>query len=79
MFIEGPINGSDIRIIREMAGVDYIEKETDGILEYLDLSNANIVEGGDFYCFPENIYNHEMNVIAKTMSLEDLCFVNVNL
>ena len=32
LFIEGPINGSDIRIIREMAGVDYIEKETDGIL-----------------------------------------------
>ena len=54
-----------------MAGVDYIEKETDGILEYLDLSNANIVEGGDFYCFPENIYNHECysenNVIGRFM------------
>lgn len=71
LFIEGPINGSDIRVIREMAGVDYIEKETDGILEYLDLSNANIVEGGDFYCFPENIYNHECysenNVIGRFM------------
>ena len=26
--LEGDINGSDIRLIREMAGVNYIEKET---------------------------------------------------
>jgi len=54
LILEGMINGSDIRVIREMAGRDYIEKETNGILEYLDLSNVNIVEGGDAYCYPES-------------------------
>jgi len=53
LILEGDINGSDIRLIREMAGVDYREKETVGILEYLDLTNANIVEGGEIYCLPE--------------------------
>ena len=52
--LEGDINGSDIRLIREMAGVDYIEKETNGILEYLDLTNVNIVEGGEIYCYPDS-------------------------
>ena len=54
IILEGNINGSDIRLIREMAGVDYIEKETNGILEYLDLTNANIVEGGEIYCYPDS-------------------------
>ena len=52
--LEGDINGSDIRLIREMAGVNYIEKETNGVLEYLDLTNVNIVEGGEIYCYPDS-------------------------
>ena len=38
--IIGEINGTDLRMIREMAGRN---------LSVLDLSNAKIVEGGDFY------------------------------
>ena len=39
--IIGEINGTDLRMIREMAG---------GKLSVLDLSKAKIVEGGDYYC-----------------------------
>ena len=41
--IIGEINGTDWRMIREMAG------RTDGKLSVLDLSEAKIVKGGDYY------------------------------
>ena len=47
--IKGKINGTDIKFIREMAGVSVMGKETDGELAYLDLSEAQIVSGGDYY------------------------------
>ena len=47
--IIGNINGSDLRIIREMSGCDYYGYDTSGVLEKLDLSEARIVKGGDFY------------------------------
>ena len=47
--IVGKINGTDLRLIREMAGCDYDRKETDGKLSILDLSEAKIVAGGDAY------------------------------
>ena len=45
----GEINGTDLRMIREMAGRDYRGDVTDGNLSVLDLSEAKIVEGGDYY------------------------------
>ena len=47
--IIGEINGSDLWMIREMAGSDYRGDSTDGKLSVLDLSEAKIVEGGDYY------------------------------
>lgn len=47
--IIGEINGTDLRMIREMAGRDYRGNSTDGKLSVLDLSEAKIVEGGDCY------------------------------
>ena len=47
--IVGEVNGTDLRLIREMAGCDYDRKETDGKLSILDLSEAKIVAGGDAY------------------------------
>ena len=44
--VSGDINGDDVRFIREMAGYDADGIETAGKLINLDLSNANIVEGG---------------------------------
>ena len=48
--IIGEINGTDLSMIREMAGSD----STDGKLSVLDLSEAKIVEGGD--CYYNNYY-----------------------
>lgn len=47
--IIGEINGTDLDMIREMAGRDYRGNSTDGKLSVLDLSEAKIVEGGDYY------------------------------
>ena len=47
--IIGEINGTDLRMIREMAGRDASGDSTDGKLSVLDLSEAKIVEGGDYY------------------------------
>lgn len=47
--IKGKINGTDIKFIREMAGVSVTRKKTDVELTNLDLSEAQIVSGGDCY------------------------------
>lgn len=47
--IIGEINGTDLRFIREMAGRDAEGNSTSGNLSVLDLSEARIVEGGDYY------------------------------
>ena len=45
----GEINGTDWKMIREMAGSNYEGNTTEGKLSVLDLSEAKIVEGGDYY------------------------------
>ena len=58
--IIGEINGTDWRVIREMAGRDYYNDGTDGKLAILDLSEAKIVRGGDYYYyFNEEFYTHD--------------------
>ena len=47
--IVGEINGTDLRFIREMAGKDVYGNGTAGKLAILDLSEAKIVKGGDYY------------------------------
>ena len=47
--IIGEINGTDLRMIRDMAGSSSNGNSTDGKLSVLDLSKAKIVEGGDCY------------------------------
>ena len=47
--VKGEINGTDLRFIREMAGVSVTGEKTDGELANLDLSEAKIVSGGDYY------------------------------
>ena len=47
--IIGEINGTDLQMIREMAGEGASGNDTDGMLSVLDLSDAKIVEGGDYY------------------------------
>jgi hypothetical protein len=47
--VTGSLNGTDIRFLREMMGRDVDNKKTDGKLTSLDLSEARIVSGGDYY------------------------------
>lgn len=47
--IIGEINGTDLRVIRYMAGRDYYDSESDGKLAILDLSETKIVSGGGRY------------------------------
>ena len=55
--IIGEINGTDLRMIREMAGKNARGNDTDGMLSVLDLSDAKIVEGGDYY-YDDNGYHY---------------------
>lgn len=49
--IDGPLNGTDISLLRDMAGMDSREHPTPGRLAVLDLTDASIVEGGAPYHF----------------------------
>ena len=54
--IIGEINGTDLKMIREMAGGS---NNTDGKLSVLDLSEAKIVAGGDYYYY-DNLFNNKV-------------------
>jgi hypothetical protein len=47
--VMGKLNGSDLRLLRDMAGSDVHLKATKGRLTSLDLSKASFVKGGDCY------------------------------
>ena len=53
----GEINGTDWKMIREMAGRNYRGNSTEGKLSVLDLSEAKIVEGGDYY-YTDDYYEY---------------------
>lgn len=47
--IVGKINGTDLQLIRDMAGCDFYGSSTNGKLAILDLTEAKIESGGDAY------------------------------
>ena len=63
--IVGEINGTDLRMIREMAGNNYNGDSTKGNLSVLDLSEARIVEGGDDYFYRNGICYTSNDVIGS--------------
>ena len=72
--ITGEINGTDLRLIRDMAGCDYTGKSTSGKLSVLDLSEAKIVSGGDYYFYNINYSYNEHNTIDD--QIDDFAFFN---
>ena len=63
--ISGPLNGTDIKFIREkMAKSNWDPNEVSGVLAVLDLSDATIVEGGEAYY---DTYTTENNVLGQYM------------
>ncbi|MBO7192180.1 MAG: leucine-rich repeat protein [Bacteroidales bacterium] len=65
----GNLNGTDIRFLRKMAGRKEDGTETSGKLTYLDLTDANIVSGGNYYYKPKSgtEYTTENNVAGDYM------------
>ena len=51
LVVSGSLNGTDLSFIREMAGSDKNGEFTNGVLESIDISECNIVSGGDPYVF----------------------------
>lgn len=47
--VTGQLNGTDVKFLRDMAGVDSENGDTEGKLTDIDLSGATIVAGGDEY------------------------------
>ena len=64
--IIGDINGTDLRLIRDMAGCDSVENFTTGKLAILDLEEAKIVSGGEYFCF----YNEKRKLYTKDNSID---------
>lgn len=62
--IAGFLNGDDLRTLRDMAGCDNEGKATAGQLSDIDLSGAQIAEGGKAYA--EGHFT-QTNVVGKTM------------
>ena len=56
--IIGEINGTDLCVIREMAGRNYYDSESDGKLAILDLSETKIVSGGGRYLYDDHFSNY---------------------
>lgn len=52
--IDGPINSTDVALIRRMAGCDEYLNHTDGILTHLSMKNAEIERGGYPYILLED-------------------------
>jgi len=66
--ITGNLNGTDIRYIREMAGSDVRGNGTNGKLSILNLADAYIVSGGDYYVdYYSNINYTANNSISDDM------------
>ena len=66
--VSGDLNGDDIKIIREMAGCDFMTKDKYS-LRTLDLSDANIVQGGGSYYNKTDgsAYYTSVNQIGESM------------
>ena len=76
----GNLDGTDIRFIREMAGRDSENEETEGRLSVLDLSRANIVSGGDYYFREGNrLYETYDNIIGTNTFRRCLSLSSVTL
>ena len=64
--MQGPMNGDDIKMIRELAGADYDldVPATKGSLQLLDMRDARIVYGGESYTF----YNSHGQVVYADLT-----------
>jgi hypothetical protein len=69
--LSGELNGTDIRFIREMSGINHRNHKTRGRLKRLDLRNTIIVDGGHYYFDRSkdghNYYYTKANILSEYM------------
>lgn len=75
--IIGELNITDLRMIREMAGRDYDSYATKGRLAVLDLSEANIVSGGNYH-FRYDAYSEWGSCPAEDNKIGERAFRDCN-
>ncbi len=64
LILAGTLNGSDIRILRHMLGGEYHDiNSTEGNLQFLDISNATIVDDGEDCLYLDVMSNPYFNHI----------------
>lgn len=75
--VTGPLNGTDVRLLREMVGRDATNDETPGKLRVLDLRDAFFVSGGAWFsdAYNEHHFTYDspeipMNLFAWCNALE---------
>lgn len=73
--VSGNINATDLRTIRSMAGRDAEGNRTRGHLRELDLTDANIVVGTDYYMME----NGKKLIVEKDASVPDKVFAQTRL
>lgn len=79
MKIKGDMNGSDILALRKLSGRDEYNQQTGGMLTTLDLSEANIVDGGtSYYITDDETYYQTQNGTKKDV-FPDQAFMRTNL
>ena len=61
--LSGVINGTDFRLLRDMAGYNYKGVHTKGMLHELDMTNVRIVKGGDIYV--------QQQMVSLTVTADD--------
>lgn len=69
--LTGELNGTDFRLLRDMAGNNYLGKITSGMLTILDMTNAKVVAGGEKYLDTYHIWFSEDEMISIDNSRYD--------
>ena len=59
--LSGELNGTDFRLLRDMAGCNYLGKKTPGKLFVIELTNANVISGGERYLDTDAIIGYGVN------------------
>lgn len=79
--LTGSLNGTDFRLLREMAGRDVKGNKTDGILKVLDISGARIVLGGErYFDIPGGIhFSIEKNDVVPEYVFHDCSLIEIAL
>ena len=60
--LTGELNGTDFRLLRDMAGNNYLGQDTPGKLKVLDLTNAKVVAGGEKYLDTNSINRNKESI-----------------